>query len=78
MSRNNKRRGAPAEAPAQTLLPSSPGEAYWGGMASTGFWVDPQEEVAVVLMTQLLPSSATTIRRELRTLVYAALTETNA
>jgi CubicO group peptidase (beta-lactamase class C family) len=64
--------------PASTLLPSSPGEFYWGGMATTGFWVDPVEEVAVVLMTQLVPSSATAIRRELRTLVYAALTEPNA
>lgn len=60
--------------PVQTLLPSSPGEFYWGGMASTSFWVDPVEEVTVVFMTQLLPSSATPIRRELRSLVYAALT----
>jgi CubicO group peptidase (beta-lactamase class C family) len=61
--------------PVQTLLPSSPGEFYWGGMASTAFWVDPVEEIVVVFMTQLLPSSATPIRRELRSLVYAALTE---
>jgi hypothetical protein len=32
----------------------------------------------VVFMTQLIPSSAYPIRRELRTLVYAALTESNA
>jgi CubicO group peptidase (beta-lactamase class C family) len=64
--------------PARALVPSSPGESYWGGMASTGFWVDPQEQVAVVLMTQLMPSSSTPIRRELRTLVYSALMETNA
>ena len=47
-------------------------------MASTAFWVDPVEEVTAVFMTQLLPSSATAIRRELRTLVYSALTEPNA
>ena len=63
--------------PPKTLLPSSVGEFYWGGMASTTFWVDPVEEVTAVFMTQLLPSSATTIRRELRTMVYAALTEPN-
>jgi CubicO group peptidase (beta-lactamase class C family) len=63
--------------PAQALLPSSPGEFYWGGMASTTFWVDPVEEVTAVFMTQLLPSSATSVRRELRNLVYAALTEPN-
>lgn len=64
--------------PVQTLLPSSPGEFYWGGMASTAFWVDPVEEVTAVFMTQLLPSSATMVRRELRSLVYAALIEPNA
>ena len=64
--------------PPQALLPSSPGEFYWGGMASTAFWVDPVEEVTVVFMTQLMPSSATTIRRELRNLVYGALIEPNS
>jgi CubicO group peptidase (beta-lactamase class C family) len=64
--------------PAQTLLPSSPGEFYWGGMASTTFWVDPVEQLTAVFMTQLLPSSATPIRRELRTLTYSALMEPNA
>ncbi|WP_374573916.1 serine hydrolase domain-containing protein [Phenylobacterium sp.] len=64
--------------PARTLLPSSRGEFYWGGMASTAFWIDPVEDVAVVFMTQLMPSSSYPIRRELRTLVYSALMETNA
>lgn len=63
--------------PPRTLLPSSPGEFYWGGMASTAFWVDPVEEVTVVFMTQLMPSSTYAIRRELRTLVYSALMEPN-
>lgn len=51
----------------------SPGEFAWGGAASTYFWVDPVEEVIVVFATQLLPSSAYPIRRELKTLVYQAL-----
>ncbi|WP_374470796.1 serine hydrolase domain-containing protein [Phenylobacterium sp.] len=63
--------------PPKTLLPSSPGEFYWGGMASTAFWVDPVEEVTAVFMTQLIPSSTWPIRRELRTLTYGALMETN-
>ena len=62
--------------PVAAMLPSSPGEYYWGGAASTAFWVDPVEEIAVVFMTQLLPSSTYPIRRELRTLVYSAFTET--
>ncbi|MDB5417064.1 MAG: beta-lactamase [Phenylobacterium sp.] len=63
--------------PPKTLIPCSKGEFYWGGAASTAFWVDPVEEVTAVFMTQLLPSSTYPIRRELRTLVYSALMETN-
>ena len=63
--------------PPKTLVPCSMGEFYWGGAASTAFWVDPVEKVTAVFMTQLLPSSTYPIRRELRTLVYSALTETN-
>ncbi len=63
--------------PVKALLTSSPGEFYWGGAASTAFWIDPVEDMAVVFMTQLLPSSTYPIRRELRTLVYSALTGPN-
>ena len=63
--------------PPQTLIPCSLGEFYWGGAASTAFWVDPLEDVTAVFMTQLLPSSTYPVRRELRTLVYSALMETN-
>ena len=47
---------------------------YWGGMFSTAFFVDRQEEVTMVFMTQLSPSSTYPIRRELKTLIYSALT----
>jgi CubicO group peptidase (beta-lactamase class C family) len=60
---------------ARTKNIGSLGEYYWGGMASTAFWIDPVEDLAVVFMTQLMPSTAYPIRRELRTLVYAAMTE---
>jgi CubicO group peptidase (beta-lactamase class C family) len=63
--------------PAATLIPSSVGDLSWGGAASTFFWVDPKEELIAILMTQLLPSSAYPIRRQLRTLVYSAFTELN-
>ncbi len=65
-------------APPTTLIPGSAGDLFWGGMASTYFWVDPAEDLAVVFMTQLIPSSAYAVRRELRTLVYAAIEETGA
>ncbi|MFZ9406345.1 MAG: serine hydrolase domain-containing protein [Burkholderiaceae bacterium] len=61
--------------PVRAMVPSSPGEYYWGGAASTAFWVDPVEDIAVVFMTQLLGSSTYPVRRELRTLVYSALIE---
>jgi len=61
----------------QTLIPCSNGEFYWGGAASTAFWCDPLEDISAVFMTQLLPSSTYPIRRELRTLVYSALMESN-
>jgi CubicO group peptidase (beta-lactamase class C family) len=60
--------------PAATLIPATIGDLSWGGAASTFFWIDPKEELAAILMTQLLPSSAYPIRRELRTLVYSACT----
>jgi CubicO group peptidase (beta-lactamase class C family) len=61
-----------------TLIPGSKGDFFWGGAASTFFWVDPVEDLAVVFLTQLLPSSAYPVRRELRTLVYSAFTESAA
>ncbi|WP_375767627.1 beta-lactamase family protein [Archangium gephyra] len=51
------------------------GEYHWGGMASTSFWVDPAEELAVVFMTQLLPSSTYPLRSQLRQLVYQSLVD---
>jgi len=58
--------------PARTLLPGSAGEYYWGGAASTAFWIDPAEDLIVVFMTQFMPSNYYPLRRELRTLVYSA------
>jgi CubicO group peptidase (beta-lactamase class C family) len=59
--------------PAATMLAGSAGEFYWGGMFSTAFLVDPEEDLTMVFMTQLSPSSTYPIRRELRTMIYAAL-----
>ena len=59
--------------PAKARILGSPGEYAWGGMASTAFWADPAEDLIVLLLTQLIPSSAYPIRRELRVLTYQAL-----
>ncbi|MEA2777039.1 MAG: hypothetical protein QOF90_2445 [Acetobacteraceae bacterium] len=64
---------------AKTRLPGTLGEYFWGGAASTAFWIDPKEELAVVFMTQVIGSDARlTLRRDLRTLVYSAMTESFA
>lgn len=59
--------------PVPSKLASSAGEFYWGGAASTAFWVDPDEGVTALLLTQLLPSSTYPLRSQLRQLVYQAL-----
>jgi CubicO group peptidase (beta-lactamase class C family) len=61
--------------PVATKVTASAGEHAWGGLASTAFWVDPAEELAVHFFTQLVPSSTYPIRTELRQLVYAALVD---
>lgn len=64
---------------AKTRLPGSLGEYFWGGAAATAFWIDPREDLCVVFMTQVIGSPARlTLRRDLRTLVYAAMTESFA
>jgi CubicO group peptidase (beta-lactamase class C family) len=60
--------------PAKAMLPGSPGEYYWGGMFSTAFFVDPVERITMIFMAQLMPSSTYPIRRQLKTLIYSALT----
>ena len=59
--------------PAKAQILGSPGEFAWGGAASTSFWIDPAEAMIVIMLTQLLPSSAYPLRRELRVLSYAAV-----
>ena len=61
--------------PARAQIVGSPGECAWGGAASTAFLVDPLEDMALVLFTQLTPSSTYPIRRELRVLTYTALVD---
>jgi len=59
--------------PAKAQILGSPGEYAWGGAASTAFWIDPAENMAVIMLTQLMPSSTYPIRRELRVLTYQAV-----
>ena len=49
------------------------GDYYWGGAASTIFWVDPKEDLSVVFMTQLMPSGTFNFRGQLKSIVYASI-----
>jgi CubicO group peptidase (beta-lactamase class C family) len=51
----------------------SVGEYYWGGAASTIFWIDPTEELIVIHMTQLMPSGTFNFRGQLKSIIYPAI-----
>lgn len=59
--------------PAKAMVPGNPGEFYWGGMFSTAFFIDPVDDLCMVFMTQLMPSNTYPVRREIKTMLYAAL-----
>jgi len=51
------------------------GDYYWGGAASTIFWVDPKEDLTSVFMTQLMPSGTFNFRGQLKSLIYSAIVD---
>jgi CubicO group peptidase (beta-lactamase class C family) len=59
--------------PVRAQVVNSPGSFSWGGAASTVFWVDPREELVVLLLTQLMPSATYPLRQQLQTLAYQSL-----
>ena len=56
-------------------LPGSVGEYGWGGAYHSTYWVDPQEELVVVYLTQLIPAGGLDDQGKLRALVYQALVD---
>jgi len=55
-----------------TFVPGSEGLFYWGGIAGTTFWIDPQEDLFALLMIQA-PGQRDYYRMLFRTLVYASV-----
>ncbi len=51
------------------------GDFYWGGAASTIFWVAPKEDLDVIFMTQLMPSATFNFRGQLKSIVYSAIVD---
>jgi CubicO group peptidase (beta-lactamase class C family) len=62
--------------PAQAGVISSKGEYSWGGIANTKFWIDPEEDLVVVFMTQVVGTPHSDRHRfDLKVATYQALTE---
>ena len=62
--------------PAQAGVISSKGEYSWGGIANTKFWIDPEEGLVVVFMTQVLGTPHSDRHRfDLKVATYQALKE---
>jgi CubicO group peptidase (beta-lactamase class C family) len=55
-------------------VPGSVGDFFWGGVTGTYFWIDPREQMVVVLMLQA-PDMRLPYRYLSRRLAYAAVTE---
>jgi CubicO group peptidase (beta-lactamase class C family) len=51
------------------------GDYYWGGAASTIFWVDPAEDLVAIFMTQLIPSATFNFRGQLKSIIYASIVD---
>lgn len=62
--------------PGQSQVISSKGEYSWGGAANTKFWIDPEEDLVAILMTQFLGSPwSDETRYNMKIATYQALTE---
>jgi CubicO group peptidase (beta-lactamase class C family) len=53
----------------------SEGDFYWGGAASTIFWVDPKEDLVAIFMTQLMPSTTFNFRGQLKSIIHSAIVD---
>jgi CubicO group peptidase (beta-lactamase class C family) len=56
-------------------LSGSPGDFDWSGAFGTTFWVDPKEQLSVVLMSQQGGLQRVLMRQLIRTLVMAAIVD---
>lgn len=61
--------------PGQAAMPYSEGTFFWWGAYNTTFWIDPQEELIGILLTQLRPYAHLNVRHDLATLAYQALVD---
>lgn len=57
----------------QTNSIGSKGSYWWAGAGNTYFYIDPQEELIMILMTQFVPSYYYPVNKEFRELVYQSI-----
>ena len=60
---------------AESQIPWSAGSYYWGGAASTTFWIDPREQLIGILLAQYMPSDSYPLNDHFRVLTYSALAD---
>lgn len=61
--------------PAAYNFPVSEGTIWWDGSAGTRYFIDPQQNMVMVIMAQVSPSSGGGFRENFKTLVDAAIVE---
>ena len=61
--------------PAAAGLPGSVGEFGWGGAYHSTYWADPEEELVVVYLTQIIPAVGLDDQQKVRALVYQAIVD---
>jgi len=59
----------------EAAMPMAEGTAYWGGAYCTLSWIDPEQEVVGVLMTQVRPYTHLNIRQDFQVLTYQAIVD---
>lgn len=60
---------------ARAGTPGNDGILFWSGAIGTLFWIDPAEELAVVVMMQVTPAALGPWQRDFRALVYQAMVD---
>ena len=59
----------------ESQILGSLGEFGWRGINNTFFWVDPAEDLVLILMSQLLPSRYYPVHNEFKVLVYQSIVD---
>jgi len=58
-------------------ITGSPGSYWWAGTANTYFYIDPEENLILIFMTQFVPNFYYPVCREFREIVYRSIVSRN-